>query len=1083
MPSILSFIFNISNGDGDDSANKLQSCEKVVESPAPTHISDETESVVSLFMGKDSEFVICTPLRNRARLATFMTPNNSNEVVVSETPSSSFTTARFSNEISPPSKSFKRAHKKSPIRILSSRHNQMSTLPQTPKRSCIKMPTKGNHSKKKKQRIRWSDTPEGLKPRRSIEEMRSLFGFPEINSRESHLQTLKKNNLSHQSYPSPSISTIKEEENSHIVTDTIIESPQRCPPTQPKTPNKIERLSPPPMENTPSKSEPLSPPQNRTTFNTSRTASSNRSRREKLPMQQPMSSAANSANSPCLTVENAKTAVGRFVAQSELKKQMHFQCIDDSSIATDGDATWNLDGRYLSMSAMSLLPPGSSNKKKPRCKRKVDTRHMKHDGGKDISVLSASYALLDDSQDHFPHAKEVDEASNNHSEGSSRQSDCDILDNRKSRHGGTMSQDWDFYYERYKDEVYGDENDIILTHNPRREISRQTCDQTPQSYSSRHGLVDEGGRRGMTIPNGSYDFTPLESIEHRYSPKPGSFVIRDENNSWISDISQTTSQGDDLDHSTSFCDIAQRHRNITGTSDHATMHHRIHHQSDIVPCGMSTLSFHPKLNNNSGLTGPSYRRIRNHNHKSSGELCQVRNDQVSDIMIPIQNNQSDLTGPSFHSSRGDYKMHHNSTVTNHTQGQIHKHRGPSLKTLIEQNANVFSDQIRTLNISQPTKKRSYSSHEENKNNTAISGPSFHDDKKGVGDEINSTDTRVNEYGFKTKACENGNGKEHRTLEYLDSPRLAKENESLSMSDESTLQHQRSLLPMTFYEQDREDVSKLTIAELLTNELGKTDTVQKLQTKQTDYNYSGLRKSDNGSSCHDEKLKNLCFNNYMKDVPCRTVHVKEETGRQLEESSMRLSGTMRETPLPSIDDGRNPVGPIYNDESALTGPSVNILHGHTCITQVSKEDHSINEMREDEVKTSEAGLKIENRRQSDLDNQHNIALEVDVEKSTMATMQVVMDMISSKESYQPKNIEQEEERDDISKQLFRDDDKLVTNIAQSSNSSSILSEEMRRRIDLTLQIGLQERSVLTQECTTDQKEEVENDSNFNDRRSV
>ena len=102
---------------------------------------------------------------------------------------------------------------------------------------------------------------------------------------------------------------------------------------------------------------------------------------------------------------------------------------------------------------------------------------------------------------------------------------------------------------------------------------------------------------------------------------------------------------------------------------------------------------------------------------------------------------------------------------------------------------------------------------------------------------------------------------------------------------------------------------------------------------------------------------------------------------------------------------------------------------------------------------------------------------------MATMQVVMDMISSKESYQPKNIEQEEERDDISKQLFRDDDKLMTNIAQSSNSSSILSEEMRRRIDLTLQIGLQERSVLTQECTTDQKEEVENDSNFNDRRSV
>ena len=1025
MPSVLSFIFNICRDESNQSAKKLQSCDKVVESPAPTHISDETESVVSLFLGKDSESIVCTPLRNRARLATFMTPNNNNEVLVSETLSSSFTTARFAIEVSPASKSFK-PEKDSPFGIHSSRPKQMSTLPQTPKRSCIKTPTKSNHSKEKKQKIRWTSTPEGLKPRRSIEEMRYLFGFPELNSRGAHLQTLKKNNLSHQSYSSPSIPTIKEEENFHVITDTDRISPQRCFPSQTKTPNKSERLAPPSMENTSNKPEQLlspSPPR------LDCTASFQRSRKAKLPIQKSVKS--NNATSPCLTVENAKTAVGRFVAQTELKKQMHFQCIDNSSIVTDGDATWSLDARYLSMSTMSLLPPGSSNKKKLRCKRKVDTRYSTHDWEKDTSVLSASYARLDDSQDHCSHAKHAVETSINHSECSSGQSDCEISESRTSQLEGSISKDWELYYERYKDEIYGDENDI-LTRGHRRETSSQLCDQTPQSYSSRHGLVDDNGRRGIIVPSGSYDFTPLESIEHHpHSPKPGSFVIRDENNSWISDISQTTSQGDELDHSLSFCDIAQRHRSFMGTSHHATMHHCIHQQSDKVTSGIPTLS---KLDN-SGITGPSYHRVGNHNNKGSGELCQVQNGDkfYGNTMIP-NSNQSDLTGPSFHGLRGSYKRKQN-------QSLISEHKGTSMSTLIEQKANMSSDQN---NIAHPTKKRSYSFDQKNKDNTAISDPSFYYDKKASVDQMNYTDpidTRVNDCDFKASAGKNGEEKNQKIFQASESPSLTQGNESQTKSNEKSL-HTRSLSSMKHDKNiHSEQGVEYTNVNALT-EKDNSDTVQALQTKEIDCNYSGFLDSGDFSFHHNETRRNECLNNCKKEDPSRLVHVKEAMGMQLEESSMG------KTPLPCIDDNHNVVDNCVHDECVLKCLSIDGRLGCVDVKELSKQDSASNGTK-NEVITNASRAKIVNLRKSNGDNererqsnhdQNNASLEdsdvtigksisylednknkiqsriLDVEESTIATMQVVMDLINSKESYQTEYIEQEQERDDISKQL-------------------------------------------------------------------
>ena len=51
--------------------------------------------------------------------------------------------------------------------------------------------------------------------------------------------------------------------------------------------------------------------------------------------------------------------------------------------------------------------------------------------------------------------------------------------------------------------------------------------------------------------------------------------------------------------------------------------------------------------------------------------------------------------------------------------------------------------------------------------------------------------------------------------------------------------------------------------------------------------------------------------------------------------------------------------------------------------------------------------------------------------------------------------------------YKDEKKLVRNISRSSNSSLILSDDMRDRIDLTLQVGMQDDGALPQECHSNQ----------------
>lgn len=102
----------------------------------------------------------------------------------------------------------------------------------------------------------------------------------------------------------------------------------------------------------------------------------------------------------------------------------------------------------------------------------------------------------------------------------------------------TKSQDW--YNEWYQYEKYKDDQEMP-------DVSH-ILNESQNTYNSRHALFDASfGDRQMNTKRPGYDFAPLEGAQNNENQDGDDpFILYNENHSWISDISHTTSS--QIDH-------------------------------------------------------------------------------------------------------------------------------------------------------------------------------------------------------------------------------------------------------------------------------------------------------------------------------------------------------------------------------------------------------------------------------------------------------------------------------------------------------------------------------------------------------
>lgn len=267
-------------------------------------------------------------------------------------------------------------------------------------------------------------------------------------------------------------------------------------------------------------------------------------------------------NSSRLSIDQAKTAVGAVVATSlnESSILRDVSGISSSIKMNDSNDEYGLAyDRYLNVEMSSFLPTDESARKSRNKIKAVQSNdyHADYEDDKyeeyDDERLSISYAAFDDSQsqvrpqriDHSSCSSE-DEARNS-SFNSSRDDwhqyeQYKKEEERKEEEQITETEIWDMY-ERYKVEQEEAEHQ-------RREIKKSYMNQSRDSYSSRDHLFSGPG--GVTKDHydkqtvGGYDFSPVTEMDqnnqgheqryHFHDP----FLVDKGETSFISDISHSS---------------------------------------------------------------------------------------------------------------------------------------------------------------------------------------------------------------------------------------------------------------------------------------------------------------------------------------------------------------------------------------------------------------------------------------------------------------------------------------------------------------------------------------------------------------